>query len=104
MEFYSDFECKKILTPKTKLTSPNIGYTKNYLTPKHSPIYSTKNIITGLNGGPLDLSNIVAHNQNPITLNNLKSNFPNFEFSKYSMKPFSYVKAYAANTNQGTIR
>ena len=68
------------------------------------PIYSTKNVFTGINGTPLDVSSILNQNNNPISLNNLKTNFPNYEPSKFSMKPLSYIRGYAANTHQGTIR
>jgi protein phosphatase 2C family protein 2/3 len=40
----------------------------------------------------------------PLTLNTLKSNFNNYESTKHSSKPVSFIKAYSANTHQGTIR
>jgi hypothetical protein len=72
--------------------SINIETMKNYNSEK-TP--ETMSVASFLNGG----SNLI-----PLSINNLKSSFPNYENSKYSVKSMQYIKAYAANTNQGIIR
>ena len=65
---------------------------KNYNSEK-TP--ETMSVSTYLNAG----SNLI-----PISIDNLKANFLNYEKSKFSLKSMQYIKAYAANTNQGIIR
>ena len=65
---------------------------KNYNSEKST---ETMSVSSYLNGGS---------NQIPLSINSLKSNYPNYENSKYSVKSMQYIKAYAANTNQGIIR
>ena len=65
---------------------------KNYNSEKPS---ETMSVSSYLNGG----SSLI-----PLSINSLKSNYPNYENSKYSVKSMQYIKAYAANTNQGIIR
>lgn len=65
---------------------------KNYNSEKTA---ETMSVASFLNGG----SNLI-----PLSINHLKANFPNYENSKYSVKSMQYIKAYAANTNQGIIR
>ena len=72
--------------------SVNIETMKNYNSEKTS---ETMSVSTFLNGG----SNLI-----PLSINHLKTTFPNYENSKYSVKSMQYIKAYAANTNQGIIR
>ena len=55
----------------------------------------TMSVANYLNGG----SNLI-----PISIASLISNYPNYENSKYSIKSMQFIKAYAANTNQGIIR
>ena len=43
-------------------------------------------------------------NKPPLTLDILYNNYPNFTSSKFSIKPMGIIKAYGANTYQGTIR
>lgn len=79
-------------TKKGNDKSINIETMKNYNSEK-AP--ETMSVSTYLNAG----SNLI-----PLSINNLKTNFPNYENSKYSIKSMQYIKAYAANTNQGIIR
>lgn len=52
----------------------------------------------------IDIMKLISANQPPISLNVLNKKFENFENSKYSTKPLRYIKAYSANTHQGTVR
>ena len=72
--------------------SINLETMKNYNSEK-TP--ETMSVASFLNGG----SNLI-----PISINHLKTSFNNYENSKYSVKAMQYIKAYAANTNQGIIR
>jgi hypothetical protein len=67
-------------------------------------VYSTKNVIN-FNNKNIDIMNILQNGQNqPISINNLKSQFPNYEDSKFANKSFGIIRSYAANTYQGIIR
>lgn len=72
--------------------SLNFESIRNYNSEKTQ---ETMSVSTYLNAG----SNLI-----PLNINNLKTNFPNYENSKYSVKSMQYIKAYAANTNQGIVR
>jgi len=43
-------------------------------------------------------------NLNPLSINNLNLNFPNYNNSRFSGKSMATIKAYAANTYQGLVR
>ena len=43
-------------------------------------------------------------NKSPLTLDILNNKYPNFTSSKFSIKTMGIIKAYGANTYQGTIR
>jgi hypothetical protein len=93
----------KISTPK---------FTPKPLNPVLSPInmngvtlepISTRNNQTK-NPNLVDVMTLLSSQHIPISINTLKQNFFNFEASKNSNKSLHFVKAYAANTHQGTVR
>jgi hypothetical protein len=58
------------------------------------------------NGKPemLNVMSLFSNNHIPIEIKNLKQSYVGYECSKHSNKSMTYIKGYAANTHQGTIR
>lgn len=69
-----------------------------------------KNLISNLNKGkvldtPLNITDLIrVQNNYPIHQSNLKKEFEKYESARHSQKSLSLVKAFAANTHQGTVR
>lgn len=106
------------------------GNLKMAATPKYSTGISKPNILSPINNNihnePLSTRNTYYNSFNknncksdantvnvmsllssqhiPLNINILKQNFIGYETSKYSTKSIANIKAYAANTHQGTVR
>lgn len=72
----------------------------------HTDVVSSNNYTARKSDKPdvIDIMKLMSANQPPISLNVLNKKFENFENSKYSTKSLKYIKAYSANTHQGTVR
>lgn len=106
-------------TPKYSMNKPNI------LSPIHSSTNSGTNFAepisarnssqytcfnkanynsTKQESNTINVMSLLSSQHIPLTLNTLKQSFAGYETSKFSSKSIGNIKAYAANTHQGTVR
>ena len=52
----------------------------------------------------INFNNLIGSSKNPITIDNINVEFPNYVKSKCSVNHINYIRAYSVNTNQGVVR
>lgn len=99
----------KISTPKYMNKGISAQSPLNANTPKEesnikAAISNNPNLNTNKKVETINVMSLFNSSHIPLTINTLKQNFANYDSSKHSTKAISHLKAYSANTHQGTVR